>query len=374
MPLIARPLRPTVIRFGRFGDMVMLTALTAALHQRYGAPCQVVGAGPWNADIFRAHPDVERVWSLPRHLPIALNLTAPHVLAALLRAPRGPVYVCEPHARQLVRARRLLKYGGIDSSRCLFITDVPLRENEHCIDRLLRFAEQTPAALGDRAIAPAAGQRWSPRLQVLDEERRARDAWLRANGWYGRDLVLIQAGNFRSMSGHQATAERRAADDKSWPAERWQKLFALIHAHSPGALIVLCGASSEAPMLRSLRDEVTLDCVVVADPPLRQLFALCESAHSMISVDTGPAHAAAALGVPLVVLYGAESPAYWLPRGPAGTAVVGLGGPPHSTRVDQLEVEGVFAAWRSLPPRGQAAGVAAANNEPAPGSPCAQCS
>jgi heptosyltransferase-2/heptosyltransferase-3 len=207
---------------------------------------------------------------------------------------------------------------------------------------------------------------------VLGEERRACAAWLRANGWYGCDLVLIQAGNFRSMSTHHATAARRAADDKAWPAERWKKLFALIHAHSPGALIVLCGASSEAPMLRSLRDGVALDCVVVADPPLRQLFALCESAHSMISVDTGPAHAAAALGVPLVVLYGAESPAYWLPRGPAGTAVVGLGGPPHSTRVDQLEAEEVFAAWRSLPARGQAADVAAAKNESAPGSHRAQ--
>ena len=205
-----------------------------------------------------------------------------------------------------------------------------------------------------RVGAPAAGQRCSPRLQVLDEERRARDAWLRANGWYGRELVLIQAGNFRSMSGNHATAERRAADDKAWPVQRWQQLFTLIHAQLPAALIVLCGASSEVPMLRSLRDAVGLDCVVVADPPLRQLFALCESAHSMISVDTGPAHAAAALGVPLVVLYGAESPAYWLPRGPAGTAVVGLGGPPRSTRVDQLSVEAVFEAWRSLPPRGQA--------------------
>ena len=57
--LMAQPLRPTVIRFGRFGDMVMLTALdrrpcTSATER----PCQVVGAGPWNADIFRAHPDV----------------------------------------------------------------------------------------------------------------------------------------------------------------------------------------------------------------------------------------------------------------------------------------------------------------------------
>jgi ADP-heptose:LPS heptosyltransferase len=68
-------------------------------------------------------------------------------------------------------------------------------------------------------------------------------------------------------------------------------------------------------------------------------------------VDTGPAHAAAALGVPLVVMYGAESPAYWLPRGPAGTVVVGLGGPPRSVRVDQIDVEAVFEAWRGLPRR-----------------------
>ena len=351
------PLRPTVIRFGRLGDMVMLTALTQALHRRYGMPCQVVGAGPWNAAIFRAHPDVVRAWSVPRHLPIALNLTGPRVLAALHLARPGPVYVCEPHHRQLVRVRRLLKYGGIDPARCLFITDLAVQENEHCIDRLLRFGAQTPPALRDRVGAPAAGPRCTPRLHVLDEERRARDSWLRANGWYGRELVLIQAGNFRSMSGNHATAERRAADDKAWPVHYWQKLFTLIHAQLPSGLVVLCGASSEGPMLRSLRDAVGLDCVVVAEPPLRPLFALCEAAHSMISVDTGPAHAAAALGLPLVVLYGAESPAYWLPRGPDGTAVVGLGGPPRSTRVDQLSVEAVFEAWRSLPPRGQASSL-----------------
>ncbi len=352
------PLRPTVIRFGRFGDMVMLTALTAALHHRYGMPCQVVGAGPWNRDIFRAHPDVERAWTLPRHAPFALSLAWPQVIAALHRASPGPVYVCEPHDRQLVRIRRLLKSGGIAAARCLFITELPARENEHCIDRLLRFADLTPASVGGGVIAWA-GQRWAPRLRVLDEERVSRDAWLRAKGWYGRELVLIQAGNFRSMSGNHATAERMAADDKSWPSGRWQALFGRVHAHLPEALIVLCGATSEVPMLNTLQAQVGLECVVVADPPLRQLFALCELAHSMISVDTGPAHAAAALGVPLVVMYGAESPAYWLPRGPNAAAVAGLGGPPRSVRVDQIEVEEVFAAWRALAPRVLTAGAGA---------------
>jgi ADP-heptose:LPS heptosyltransferase len=104
----------------------------------------------------------------------------------------------------------------------------------------------------------------------------------------------------------------------------------------------------EIPMLTGMQAQMGLPYVQVADLSLRELFALCESAHSMVSVDTGPAHAAAALGVPLVVLYGVESPAYWLPRGGFGKPVIGLGGPPESRRVDQISLETVLGAWRSL--------------------------
>jgi heptosyltransferase-2/heptosyltransferase-3 len=81
---------------------------------------------------------------------------------------------------------------------------------------------------------------------------------------------------------------------------------------------------------------------------LRKLFALGAVAHSMISVDSGPAHAAAALSVPLVVLYGAQTPKQWLPRSPTGSPVIGVGGPPVSTRADQIPVDAVFDAWRAL--------------------------
>jgi heptosyltransferase-2/heptosyltransferase-3 len=91
-----------------------------------------------------------------------------------------------------------------------------------------------------------------------------------------------------------------------------------------------------------------LDCVVVASVYLRRLFALCEYSHSMISVDTGPALAAAALGLPLVVMYGAEEQRFWLPRSPCGSPVIGVGGPPESTRADQISVDTVFTAWCTL--------------------------
>lgn len=70
----------------------------------------------------------------------------------------------------------------------------------------------------------------------------------------------------------------------------------------------------------------------------------------MISVDTGPAHAAAALGLPLVVLFGSEPQSVWLPRSSTGSAVLGLGGPPHSDRVEQISVHAVLSAWSSLMP------------------------
>jgi len=107
--------------------------------------------------------------------------------------------------------------------------------------------------------------------------------------------------------------------------------------------------------------------VVAAELPLPRLLALCTRAHSMISVDSGPAHAAAALGLPLVVMFGAHSQQQWLPRSPSGSQVSGVGGPPHSRRLDEISVETVFAAWSSLAAATTAAapGVGAG----APGSP-----
>jgi ADP-heptose:LPS heptosyltransferase len=88
--------------------------------------------------------------------------------------------------------------------------------------------------------------------------------------------------------------------------------------------------------------------VFAAELPLGRLLALCASAHSMISVDTGPAHAAAALDLPLVVLFGGQPQAQWLPRSSSGSPVIGIGGPPVSTRLDEISMATVLETWVSL--------------------------
>ena len=60
---------------------------------------------------------------------------------------------------------------------------------------------------------------------------------------------------------------------------------------------------------------------------------------------------AAAVGSPLIVLFGENAPRKWMPRGVYGAPVLALGGPPDARHVDDISVQAVFEAWRSLPRR-----------------------
>ncbi len=332
--------------------MVMVTSLLNLLRKRYAASVQMIGTGSWTSAIYEGNPDVGGVWSFHRHLPFFLERSWGQVRHALRESAPGPIYICERHYRQLPRIRRMLRWSGIDPGRCVFLSDQDVVAPEHLVDQLQRLGTRTPPVLRvvDYPI-PAAASVVGPRLYVLPAERAARDAWLRGQGWARRDLIIVQPGNHRSMGPRRDRWRRLNTDDKWWPLERWAALLERIHSHNHNAQLLLRGSAQEVPMLEEIRAAAGLTRVAVVSTDLRRLFALCESAHSMISVDTGPAHAAAALSLPLVVLYGSESPRFWLPRSPHGSPVVSVGGPPMSSRADQVSVEEMFTAWLDVAAR-----------------------
>ena len=356
------PLTPTVFFFARLGDMVMITRMLNMLRRRYGRPCQVIGTGSWTPGTYAGNPDVADVWAFHRHLPFVLDAAWRPVRQALRTSAPGPIYVCEKHYRQLPRIRRMLYLSGVDPGRCVFLTEVPLRGpvqmTEHLVDRMVELGARTPASLRpENYPQPAAAALDGPRLYVLESERAERERWLGARGFAGRELILIQPGNHRTMGPRRARWRRLNTDDKWWPVERWAELLQRIHREHAEAVLLLRGSREELDMLEEIRAAAGLASVATVGTTLRQLYALSEAASSMVSVDSGPGHAAAALSVPLAVLYGAESPLYWLPRSPSGSPVVGVGGPPTSRRADQVSVDALFAAWRTV-----------ASARPAPGS------
>ena len=344
------PLHPVVIRFGRLGDTILLQPLLHKLRRRYGGACRLVSLGDSSRVLYEGCDDVHEVrhfasqhgslWFNPQRLRVALSL----------RALRGsPFYICEPDVRTRTKVRPMLSLAGIAPQHCVFIEDTQLLPDEHWADWLMRFADETPAAFYD--VAGASGLSASPQLAPTSGEQRDAQAWLAAQGLAGRTLVLLQPANKRTV---RWNGVRQADDDeKSWPVTRWAALARAIVEKLPNASVLLCGSTAEANYLSTIGAAAAHPQVVVpaGGLPLGHLRALLHVAHSMVSVDTGPAHLAAAVGCPLVVLFGNRWPSMWTPRSPTGSAVSVLGGLPSVTRVDQIELDTVIQAWRQLPPR-----------------------
>jgi ADP-heptose:LPS heptosyltransferase len=329
--------------------MIMLSALLEILHRRYGRPCRIIGAGAWTAAIYGSHGDVAEVRCLGRHTAFFLDREWWRALR-MLRAARGaPVYVCEDFPRKLPRVRRLLRWSGTPASRCVFMAEMlaaaGARAPEHWVDRLVALGRRTPPAFREADFPwPEPPPRCAPRLEIAPAERADCEAWLGERGWRGRPLVLVQPGNQRTMK--SGARPRVSADDhKAWPVDRWAALLPRLQQRMPQAVILLVGAPQEAAFLEQVHTAVKSSSVNIAVLSLRRLFALCAVSHSMISVDTGPAHAAAAVGLPLVVLFGAYPRSRWQPRSAVGSPVVAVGGPPAASRLDEIPESVVFEAW-----------------------------
>ena len=343
---------PVVARLGRLGDTVLLQPLLRTLSARYGQPCQLLSLGGWSSVLFSAQPEVGVLIPLKtQYGPLWMRPGRWKAIVALSRLRDRPFYIAEPAFRTRTKLRPMLKLAGIPAEHCQFIEDLPRYGDEHWLDWLSRFSNTTPPAFREQ-FEPAAGEPCgAPVLRVSHVERSDCDGWLQSRGWAQRPLLLLQPANKRTM---RWNGVRAAADDvKSWPPERWAALARGMHESMPHAQLLFCGSPAEAGYLQRLGSAIrpTTSAIATAALPLGRLKALLAVAHSMVSVDTGPAHLAAALGCPLVVLFGGRSPRMWAPRSGLGSAVSVIGGLPQVQRIDQIDEATVLEAWHGLSPR-----------------------
>ena len=196
-----------------------------------------------------------------------------------------------------------------------------------------------------------------PRLHVPSEWHAQTQAWLQQHGLAEQPLVLLQPGHKKT---HKRGRIGTAAHDKHWPAERWAAVIRAVLAEVPGAAALVCGSSRESGLVQEIVDAAgappagsRVVNVAALQPTLQRVVGLTARAHSMISVDTGPAHIAGAMDCPLVVMYGHAGWLRWKPRSPSDN--VQVLGPRELTlgaQVMSLSVDAVLQAWRALRPRG----------------------
>lgn len=106
---------------------------------------------------------------------------------------------------------------------------------------------------------------------------------------------------------------------RRWPAERFAQLVRALLAARPQAQVELIGAGEDAAVTAAIAATVgharchdLAGRVALADLP-----ALFAGADVLVSNDSGPAHFAAVAALPVVVLFGPETPVRYRPLGPA---------------------------------------------------------
>ena len=337
--------RPLVVRFGSMGDMVIALSLIHALHRRCGELVDVVSSGSWTRPLLESQPGVGNMYLIrSRKTPYAVSPQQQQLVRTLNASGASPTWICDSDDK----CRWLIARAGIPQSHIADVRSLPEQPREHAVGRCLRFA-QASLALHDvsmRAIDARALR--VPPLRVAEQWRSELDAWLRAGSLAGRPLVLVQAGNRRTTKWWRP--RQRPSNSKYWPEERWARVIDRVAQSEPEAEVLLMGVPSESRLNEAILDLTTTRRArnVARDLPLHRLLALQARAIGMISVDTGPAHSAGALGCPLVVLFGTADPDHYAPRSPSDAVVCLRGHDHHGASMLAISVDQVVDAWSTL--------------------------
>lgn len=341
--------RPLVVRFGWMGDMVMLFAFIKALHERLGSPVDLVTSGAWTPRLLEPQYGIGTVhWIRSRKDRYWITPQQWRLVAALRRRKPGPTWVCEEKDD---KGRWFLARARVPDSFIADLHDCPRAHDEHEVDRLLRFAQATPPAWRDTLRAAPDGAANVPPLVVAPEWRADLDQWLAGRGLTGRPLVLIQPGSRSTTRWYRPY--RRTSNRKYWPEENWAQVVKQVLDLDATIEVLLMGVPSEARLndriLQIVRSPRAHDAA--RELPMHRLLALQERAVGMISADTGPAHSAAALGCPLVVIFGVEDPVEYAPRSPTGLVTCLSGELSGERSMLAVRPEQVIDAWTRLPRR-----------------------
>jgi heptosyltransferase-2 len=193
---------------------------------------------------------------------------------------------------RLARVRRRVGYRAGGRDVCLTDRLAPPSRDIHLTRAYGELAQAALRSAGIEAGAPGPA-----RLFVTEAER---DAVRGRLGSVGRDgYVVVVPGAAYGPA-------------KSWPEERYRALCARL---SRDVHVVLAGSAGDRAVCeRIARDQPGVHSVA-GSTSLGELFAVIEGARAIVANDSGAPHAAAALDVPVVVLFGSTSPAWTAPLG-----------------------------------------------------------
>ncbi len=289
--------RRLAVAFAGIGDLVIMEPLFRRLAE--GAELELL-TRPYGAQLFRGQSFVRAV----------------HALSHPMRGGRGlGKWLLGGHRRRLAAT---LAARGIDeaitvSQERSVITDWVDGWLGDGRRRSMAYPELAPdrLELALESLGMDPGGLPPPQLSVSAEDTARARARL---GAVGQRVVGVQttAGHVRGF--------RKRQDMRYLPPERWANIITHLFETDAADAIVFYGAAGDTVTVPPLVECVPSryrsslhDWTGAAD--IHELKALLGESHALLSVNTGPAHIAAAVGCPLLVFFGPSDPASYLMKG-----------------------------------------------------------
>jgi heptosyltransferase-2/heptosyltransferase-3 len=245
----------------------------------------------------------------------------------------------------------MLSRAGVPEQFIVDSRDHAPLAGEHATEQWRRLAQILPAAGVSTPVPPSVPSSVGPGgayLEVSESQLADLDTWWGVRQLPDAPFVAIQVGNKRTM---RRGLRRLAENTKYWPNDRWAVILRHIRARLPGHAIVMLGTGPEYQLNQEIIALAGIDGIynLADDLPVPRLTALLSRALGLVTVDSGPAHAAAAVGCPLAVLFGKASTTLYRPWGTAGADVKVLTGRVNGEpNMLGITTEEVMAAWDAL--------------------------
>ncbi len=295
-----------VLRICALGDLIitgpLLEALDDPLLIAHGEQLALARAAGWVRDGVDA--DARSLHGL--YASSSLHVELPGPLRERLARGQGAIAIGGPGpARDALCAR--LRALGAGEVRAL---DARPPEGVHAVDLLLGTSGRRTDPVCPRIELPAAGR------------ERGRALLAHAGVDPGAGCVALHPG-----AGSAA---------KCWPVGRWIELAASLRV----PLVAVEGPADAGPVA-ALRD--ALGVPALAGLELEDLAAALSQTSGLLGHDSGVSHLGAALGLPVLALFGPTDAASWAPRGPRARVLEAPGG-----ALEDLAVEPVRDAVEAL--------------------------
>ena len=296
MRRLQRTYRPENVWFLAFDDSRAILEVMAFLPKEnlITIPTRNLGAfvaGAWAA--------MRRIWSL--RIDTVLDLEFFSRASALIAWLSG--------ARRRVGAHN---YFGEGPGRGRLMTHgIKFNPHLHISQMFQAMAEAVTlpdATLQRLEFTPPPLKPIEDRFIPTPDEQAAVDRLLRECGWNPGERIVLLNSNI---------SDRELIPLRKWDEGNYAEVGRQILAQYPDTRVLLTGAPGEAEAVQQLERSVgSPRCRSVAGrTSLRELFTLYTRAVLMVTNDSGPAHFATLADLPVVVLFGPESPSLWTPLG-----------------------------------------------------------